>query len=195
MTSPSIRHEAPGCDGDGDGFVASPTSGDQRMDDRRPIAVIDLDGVVSDVRHRLHFLQSRPKDWDQFFAAARSDPAHPEGLELVRSLAVDHEIVFVTGRPDRLRRATLEWLEARGLDTHRLLMRPDGDRRPAAQVKRELVAALGRDRTISIVVDDDELVLSAFRDAGYHTQPAQWERRLREDENAIVEAQEVDGET
>jgi hypothetical protein len=36
----------------------------------RPLAVFDLDGVLADVRHRLHFLDRRPKDWDGFFAAA-----------------------------------------------------------------------------------------------------------------------------
>ncbi len=116
------------------------------MEERRPIAIVDLDGVVADVRHRLHFLQNRPKDWDGFFAAAAADPAHPEGLAVVARLADDHEIVFVTGRPDRLRRDTVEWLETYGIGEHRLFMRPDGDRRPAAQVKRELVTALARDR-------------------------------------------------
>ena len=160
-----------------------------------PIAVVDIDGVVADVRHRLHFLQTRPKDWTGFFAAATSDPVHPEGLELVRRLTDDHEVVFVTGRPDRLRRETVEWLETHDIAGHRVLMRADGDRRPAAQVKREILEAAARDRTIGIVVDDDPIVVSTLRDAGYPTLEARWEQRLRDDENAIVEAQEVDGET
>jgi hypothetical protein len=165
------------------------------MDERRPIAIVDLDGVVADVRHRLHFLQNRPKDWDRFFAAAPADPAHPEGLAVIARLADDHEIVFVTGRPDRLRRDTVEWLETHRLGAHRLFMRPDGDRRPAAQVKRELITALARDREIGIVVDDDALVLDALRDAGYPTFAADWERRLAEDESALRDAQEVTGQT
>jgi hypothetical protein len=165
------------------------------MDQRRPIAIVDLDGVVADVRHRLHFLQGKTKDWDRFFAAAPADPAHPEGLAVVARLADDHEIVFVTGRPDRLRRDTVEWLRTYGLGEHRLFMRPDGDRRPAAQVKRELVTALARDREIGIVVDDDELVLDALRDAGYPTFAADWERRLAEDERALLDAQEFSGQT
>jgi hypothetical protein len=165
------------------------------MDDRRPIAIVDLDGVVADVRHRLQFLQSRPKDWDQFFAAASADPAHPKGLAVVARLADDHEIVFVTGRPDRLREGTIDWLETHGLGTHRLVMRPEGDRRPAAQVKRELIDTLARDRDIGIVVDDDALVLDAVRDAGYPTFVADWERRHAEDERALLEAQEITGQT
>jgi hypothetical protein len=165
------------------------------MNGSRPLAVIDIDGVVADVRHRLHFLQMRPKQWDQFFAAAVSDPAHREGLELVDRLAEDHEIVFVTGRPNRLRSDTAAWLESHGLGEHALFMRPDGDRRPAAYVKREIVAGLARDRPIGVIVDDDELVLSSLRDAGYPTVAADWERRLAEDERVILEAQELQGET
>jgi hypothetical protein len=164
-------------------------------DHQRPIAVVDLDGVVADVRHRLRYLAGRPKDWDRFFAAARSDPAHPEGLAVVAHLAENHEIVFVTGRPNRLRDDTVEWLEEHGLGGHRLMMRPDGDRRPAAQVKRQLVVALARDREIGIVVDDDALVLQALREAGYPTFTADWERRLAEDERALLEVQEINGQT
>ena len=40
------------------------------MDSERPLAIVDLDGVVADVRHRLHHLEGRRKDWGRFFAAA-----------------------------------------------------------------------------------------------------------------------------
>jgi hypothetical protein len=165
------------------------------MHEPKPLAVVDIDGVVADVRHRLHFLQTRPKNWEQFFAAARTDPPHPEGLELVVRLAEDHEIVFVSGRPERLRQDTMEWLATHGLGTHRLLMRADDDRRPAAQVKREIVSALAREQSIDVVVDDDPFVLSALRAAGHPTIAAEWEHRLPEDEQAIVEAREVEGQT
>ena len=36
----------------------------------RPLAIVDIDGVVADVRHRLVHVQSRPKDWDAFFDAS-----------------------------------------------------------------------------------------------------------------------------
>ena len=32
--------------------------------------VVDLDGVLADTRHRLHWLDIRPKQWSRFFAAA-----------------------------------------------------------------------------------------------------------------------------
>ena len=74
-------------------------------------------------------------------------------------------------------------------------MRPEGDRRPAARVKRHLIAALGRDREIGIVVDDDALVLEALGEDGYPTFAADWERRLAEDDRALLDAQEISGQT
>ena len=160
-----------------------------------PLAVIDLDGVVADVRHRLRHLESKPKDWDAFFAAARDDEAHAEGLAIVDRLAQDHEIVYLTGRPEHLRADTTSWLAAQGLEPARIVMRPEGDRRPAAMVKVELLAALAAGRTIGIVVDDDPVVLEAMRGAGHPTFAADWERRPPEATETLQDAQEVEGRT
>ncbi len=59
----------------------------------RAVAVVDLDGVLADVRHRLHHLDRRPKDWDSFFAAAPSDPPLAEGFAVVRELADRYNVV------------------------------------------------------------------------------------------------------
>jgi hypothetical protein len=161
----------------------------------RPLAIIDLDGVVADVRHRLHHLERRPKDWGAFFAAARDDEAHPEGLAIVATLAEDHEIVFLTGRPAHLREATLEWLDRHGLGGHRLVMRPDRDRRPAAVVKLERLEDLARQRPIGVVVDDDPGVLDAAGRAGYPVFVADWEARPAESTQALRDAQGAEGRT
>ena len=160
-----------------------------------PLAVIDLDGVVADVRHRLRHLESKPKDWDAFFAAARDDEAHAEGLAIVDRLAQDHEIVFLTGRPAHLREATVEWLGRFGFGGHRLVMRPERDRRPAAVVKLERLEDLARERSIGVVVDDDPRVLDAARKAGYPVFVADWEARSAESTKALRDAQESEGRT
>lgn len=160
-----------------------------------PIAVVDIDGVVADVRHRLHHLTGRPKNWRAFFAAAAQDPPHPEGLEVVRTLARDHDIIYLTGRPEHLRAATVEWLDRHGIGGHELVMRRADDRRPAAVVKVELLRRLARTRTIGVVVDDDDQVLAAVAAAGFTTFPARWERRAESQDDALRSAQERDGRT
>jgi phosphoglycolate phosphatase-like HAD superfamily hydrolase len=159
--------------------------------DGRPWAVFDIDGVLADVRHRLHHLHSRPKDWESFFAAAGDDPPLPPGLDLLRRLATDHRVAYVTGRPSHLRPVTTGWLAGHGLVTDPLLMRPRGDRRPAAQLKLELLARLAADGHIALVVDDDDDVVAAVRSAGLQVRHATWVRRSR----TLRQAQDDEGRT
>lgn len=172
----------------------APESG-QNRGAGRPLAIVDIDGVVADVRHRLHHLDRRPKDWDGFFAAAGDDPLHEEGRAIVERLQEDHEVVFVTGRPGWLRDVTERWLDEHGLGGHRLVMRPPRDRGPARIVKPQLVARLAEGRTVGIVVDDDEEVLAAMRARGWPVFHADWERRALEEEAALRRAQEDEGRT
>ena len=165
---------------------------------RPPLAVFDLDGVLADVRHRLRHVERTPKDWDAFFDAAPDDPVHPQGLALVReALARGNEVVFLTGRPERCRQDTIEWLGALGLVGHTLHMRGRGDRRPAATVKRELIRRFAADSTVAAVVDDDERVVATLRADGWPVLHATWEAEARTaDQQATLQrAQETEGRT
>jgi phosphoglycolate phosphatase-like HAD superfamily hydrolase len=157
----------------------------------RPLAVFDIDGVVADVRHRLHHLESKPKDWDAFFAGAADDPAIPAGIALAAEYGRDHDLVWYTGRPQRLRRTTIAWLRHHGLRAAVLHMRPARDFRPAPRYKAELIAGLAQRAEIAVVVDDDAAVVEALTAAGY---PARLVDFLPRDE-ALVEAQDRDGGT
>ncbi|MFI8849071.1 hypothetical protein [Streptomyces sp. 891-h] len=141
---------------------------------RAPLAVFDLDGTLADVRHRLPFLQQRPRDWDAFFGAAVDDPPLAKGVALALETAKQCELVYVTGRPERCRADTVAWLRAHGLPTGRLLMRADDDRRPARITKLELLQRLARDRAVALVVDDDEQVNAAYEGAGFRVVRADW---------------------
>ena len=165
------------------------------MDESLPLAIVDIDGVVADVRHRLRHIERGRKNWTAFFAAAADDAIHQEGVAIVETLRTGHEVVFVTGRPEHLRTTTEAWLQAAGVGGHRLLMRGDQDRRPAPQLKREIIARLARGRTIGIVVDDDPKVLSLLSSAGYPTFAASWERRSTDERAALESAQDRQGLT
>jgi phosphoglycolate phosphatase-like HAD superfamily hydrolase len=162
------------------------------MPAQRPVAVIDLDGVVADVRHRLHHISGGRRDWDRFFAAVGDDEALAEGVAVVERLSADHDIVYLTGRPERTRPATLEWLDRHRLPRAEMIMRSDRDRRPARMTK---VAALTRltdaGRTIGVVVDDDPEVCAAVRARGWPVLVADWMPRTE----TLQRAQEREGGT
>jgi hypothetical protein len=138
------------------------------------VAVVDVDGVVADVRHRVRHLDSRPRDWDAFFAAAGDDPPLTEGVSRVRALAADHDIIWLTGRPEHLRATTLDWLARHDLPSGRLVMRRGNDRRPAKIVKRGELRRLAAGRRVDIVIDDDPSVVSALAADGWPVELADW---------------------
>ncbi|HET6700003.1 MAG TPA: hypothetical protein VFG88_13010 [Nocardioidaceae bacterium] len=156
-----------------------------------PVAAVDIDGVLADVRHRLHLVEQRPKDWDAFFAAAPADPLLPRGADTVRRLAEVCRVVYLSGRPERCRADTLAWLDRHELPDGELRLRRPGDFRPARVTKVEILRELARENAVSVLVDDDPEVCDAARAAGFDVLPADWmggDERLRR-------AQEVDGRT
>ncbi|MFH9084909.1 hypothetical protein [Streptomyces sp. NPDC017673] len=157
----------------------------------RPLAVFDLDNTLADTAHRQHFLESRPRNWDAFFAAAPQDPPIPEGVALAVESARACEVVYLTGRPERCRRDTLDWLAAHGLPEGPVHMRGDADRRPARFTKLAILRRLARDREVRVVVDDDELVCADAERAGFTVVRARWAAKSA----ALEEAQERDGRT
>ncbi len=152
------------------------------------IAVFDVDGVVADVRHRLHHLDRGA--WHRFFDAADRDPLLPEGARLVADLGARHQIVWLTGRPEWLRRVTETWFAEHGLPATELHMRPDGDYRPAPAYKLGVLRRLA-DRGVKAVVDDDDEVVRAALRAGFPAVLADWVPRSR----ALRLAQDDDGRT
>lgn len=155
--------------------------------------MVDIDGVVADVRHRLHHVRRRPKDWDAFFAAAPADPLLEEGARLVHRLAGDHEVVWLTGRPVSCRQDTLRWLQQVGLPEGRLFMRRRGDFRPARVTKLERLRELAAQRPVAVLVDDDEQVVAAARAAGFPVHVADWMDRPESVDSTLLQAQEQEG--
>ncbi len=155
------------------------------------LAVFDVDGVVADVRHRLRHVAHEPKNWTAFFAGAAADPPLATGVELARQWAAEHDLVWLTGRPERLRGVTERWLLAQGLPVPRLLMRPPHDRRPAKQFKADQLRRLASRCEVAVVVDDDPEVVAALTAAGWPVYLADWVPYAA----ALREAQEGDGRT
>lgn len=153
------------------------------------LAVFDIDGVVADVRHRLHHL-SPPRSWRAFFAEAADDPLLEAGARRAHESARRHEIAWLTGRPEWLRTVTAEWLTRHGLPAGELHMRRSDDRRPARVFKVAVLRRLAS-RGIAEVVDDDPEVIEAVRAAGLPAVLADWVPR----EAVLRDAQERLGRT
>jgi hypothetical protein len=171
------------------------------------VAVVDIDGVVADVRHRVRYLEQFPPDWMSFFAEAGLDPPLPVGLAHVHALVAEgYEVVWLTGRPEWLRDTTASWLAEQGLPGGVLLMRPNGDRRPARRLKSSAVRALAEGRRVFnhvpagprhvvLVLDDDTSVVATLRAEGWPVEQADWVGLSMEGFQRLYQAQEAEGRT
>lgn len=103
------------------------------------IYIFDIDGVLADLRHRLHY--KNRGDFDGFYEDKNvlADGLIQPGRELLRIMNQDGIVVYATGRPERTRQATIEWLNNSRLPMRPMLMRKDGDFRPSPEIKVEQV--------------------------------------------------------
>ncbi len=159
------------------------------------LVVFDIDGVLADVRHRVHHVTGSRRDWDAFFAGAPLDPVLEDGRRMLAAeVAAGRRAAYLTGRPERCRADTVAWLAEHGLPSGELIMRPDVDRRPARLFKAEALGVLARTCDIHLVVDDDPQVVVTLRQHGFPVHHARW---AREDEvdDVLTQVQEEQGRT
>ena len=138
---------------------------DPAPEDEAPaLAVFDLDGTLTDTRHRLHHIEDRPRRWVAFFAAAGRDGTHPEGLAALRTAAgAGCGIVYLSGRPERLRQVTEQWLRRHDCPDGPLLLRADRDFTSAVDFKLRALRSLAATSRLVLLVDDDPDVVAAVR--------------------------------
>jgi phosphoglycolate phosphatase-like HAD superfamily hydrolase len=136
------------------------------------VYLIDIDGTLADTSHRQWVLEEkRPygPNWELFFCLAVDDKPFPHMQQLLSDL---HQywvrFVYVTGRPERYRQLTEDWLDKHDFPAARhLYMRKDGDHRPDHIVKRELLDLIRVDGFTPVMAfDDRNSVVKMWREAG-----------------------------
>ena len=134
--------------------------------------IVDIDGTIADCRHRLHFIKGENKDWDSFFKACKDDKPIQDVLDIINNLALDYNLLFITGRSDVCKGETKHWLgEKIMVNGYTLLMRKQGDFRPDDEVKPELLnnfleeSKLNKD-VIQMVFEDRNSMVKKWREMG-----------------------------
>lgn len=133
--------------------------------------VWDLDGTLADDSGRAHFVEveaGKKRDWHSYFDAIEEDSPIGASMEILRALhAQGVRVIFLTGRPEYTRAKTERWLKANGLtDYDVLLMRPEGEYRPAGEFKVDEIEKL-RDHYELVCAFEDRIdVAEHLRRAG-----------------------------
>jgi hypothetical protein len=132
-----------------------------------PCVIVDLDGTLADARHRLHYLDRRPKDWPGFNGAAGKDALIVSTHRWIDATADHLSVVIITGRPTTVCDLTVDWLVRHEVRWDLLAMRPADDRAEAANLKRRLLDAVrGLGFVPLLALDDEPAVATAYERAG-----------------------------
>lgn len=136
--------------------------------------VVDLDGTIADCSHRVHLAHAQ--QWDEFHSLCTEDKLIEANAELVSVLGQTYGILMVTGRTEKFRWLTHQWLQKMGLGPFVtvLLMRPDDDFRPDVEMKLALLEGLFGSKEnvlaqVLVAFDDRDKVVAGFRDYGIPT--------------------------
>lgn len=136
------------------------------MTERRKDVIVDIDGTLADVTHRLHHVRGRRKKWKKFFALMSEDKPISEVITRVQDLAGEYNIYLVSGRPDDYRDITTEWLKLHDVPYEALYMRRAGDFRPDDIVKQEILDEHFDKHNIELVIEDRPRVIRMWKSNG-----------------------------
>lgn len=128
--------------------------------------IVDLDGTLTNVDHRVHHVQSKPKNWKKFNELMVNDKLNHWCAELISAMqSKDYSIVFVTGRDENFRGQTVHWLGQNNIKYDFLYMRKKDDHREDSDVKEELYKQHLKDKfQILFVIDDRKSVVQRWRE-------------------------------
>lgn len=143
------------------------------------VIVVDLDGTLCDARHRE--IHAHNREWDAFHEAHPFDLPHQDVAwalwaidEASKARKERTMIIGCTGRPERYRRTTEDWLRKHELPIDFVLMRPNFDFRPDAELKPRLLEEWRQAAEIQeplsslvlFVLEDRDVMVMAWRRHG-----------------------------
>lgn len=129
--------------------------------------IFDIDGTLANVDHRRHYVETNPQNWAAFNANMDKDIPNTPIVQLYKTLwkSEDYELILVTGRSERFRKLTENWLFWHDIPFLELYMRQDHDNRPDHVIKKEILDHLILNgKNILFTVDDRQQVVDMWRE-------------------------------
>lgn len=134
------------------------------------LVVFDIDGTLANIEHRLDYVRSKPKNWKAFDAGIPNDKVNEPVAKVFDAMVMSgHTVILASGRNERSRIATQDWLRKNGFSMYqKLYMRNADDFRSDDIVKLEILDEIIADygRKPDMVFDDRPRVVRAWRSQG-----------------------------
>ena len=128
--------------------------------------IFDIDGTLADNSERQKYLSELR--WDMFFNEMGNDYPVKEVLELYNLIknSQQYKMIIVSGRPEKYKKLTEQWLTWNNIYYDDLYMRKDGDQRKDNVIKQEILKHIKEKYEISFAFDDRKSVVDMWRENG-----------------------------
>ena len=131
--------------------------------------IIDIDGTLSDSNHRKHFVEGEEKDWTSFNESMIVDKPNVWCKKIVSAMVDQHdvEVLLITGRFEKYKDFTEDWLYRYSIPYEKLWMRPDEDHQPDTELKQKIYEEHIKDKyEVIFAIDDRKRVVDMWRKLG-----------------------------
>lgn len=93
-----------------------------------PAIIVDIDGTLADLTHRLHYVTGGNRDWPAFFVGLSQDAPVKPIIWLANTIYdASYPVILCSGRPEDHRAPTEAWLAQHGVRYSALRMRAATD--------------------------------------------------------------------
>ena len=133
------------------------------------LAIFDLDGTLVDVNSIRHHVEGKKKNFDLFHKESIDCPPNEKVLFLNKTLAMaqDIYIAIFTGREEKYRGLSEQWLHNNKVTYHCLLMRQDNDFRSNVIIKHELFENFKSNYLPYLAIDDTPELRKLWGQVGF----------------------------
>lgn len=125
--------------------------------------IFDLEGTLSDSRHRDHLVP----DWDEFHKLFPEDGTNENICKLFRILAQSANCIILTGMMEKHRTMALAWLKEHRIPHNGLVMRPNDDLRTSPEYKLWNLNIMEHPERIKMIFDDRLDIITTLLDNNY----------------------------
>ncbi len=127
--------------------------------------IFDIDGTLADHKNRIKYINQEPKKWDLFFSESIYDKPlkHVKIIYDALKKADKYQIIIMTGRPNKYKGITIEWLYKNGFNYDKLFMRPTNNYKNNIEMKEIILHKIMQYYEVVFAFDDDEKVIELYK--------------------------------